>query len=454
MRTVAGFEAWPLSVNRDIRFEEPNEKKDAVEFAKREGITDMIVISHGWRNDIPDAQRLYTGVLQRIRDEMNRPAGEPGAVQVPPGRRYGVIEVYWPSKKSAEAENIPGGQASVGSAVDAMVDDFAELFGDEHRADIAALREAGRKMENDPAAGKQFLETLRKLTGTQTQGDVDAAGLFDSMKPAEFFAEIDRPSGRISDRAPDPDEGGAAAVDVDEVEEDQGSALFLRGLLKGITAKLKDTLDIATYYTMKERSGRVGGGPVNEALRELGQRVPGIRLHLIGHSFGGRLVTAAVMGDPATHVLEVASLHLLQAAYSHYGLAADHDVKVPGEQPGFFHPIVKLAQVKGPILVTHSRNDKAVGMAYAIASRLSGVTAAGIGDAKSPYGGMGRNGALRSNAEDLKLEIVSHAYPFTAGRIFNLNGDGKRGKPGVIGGHSDVEKPEIGHAILAGMTVL
>lgn len=47
---------------------------------------------------------------------------------------------------------------------------------------------------------------------------------------------------------------------------------------------------------MKERAGLVGQVGLNPLLRSLQAALPAVRLHLAGHSFGGRLVTAAVAG--------------------------------------------------------------------------------------------------------------------------------------------------------------
>ena len=55
-------------------------------------------------------------------------------------------------------------------------------------------------------------------------------------------------------------------------------------------------LNFATYYQMKERAGTVGAGGLNPLLRELRAAAPDLRIHLVGHSFGGRLVTAAALG--------------------------------------------------------------------------------------------------------------------------------------------------------------
>ena len=47
---------------------------------------------------------------------------------------------------------------------------------------------------------------------------------------------------------------------------------------------------------MKDRAGDVGRGGVNGVLRDMKKVRPDLRLHLVGHSFGGRLVTAAADG--------------------------------------------------------------------------------------------------------------------------------------------------------------
>ena len=65
---------------------------------------------------------------------------------------------------------------------------------------------------------------------------------------------------------------------------------------------------------------------------------------------------------------------------------------------GFFRSVVDQQRVKGPILVTHTKNDKAVGVAYPLASRISGDKTAAFGDENDEFGGLGRNGAQQMQA--------------------------------------------------------
>ncbi|WP_204376116.1 hypothetical protein, partial [Hymenobacter coccineus] len=155
--------------------------------------------------------------------------------------------------------------------------------------------------------------------------------------------------------------------------------------------------------------------------------------------FGGRLATAAAAGPAGQSALPVATLTLLQAAYSHYGLSNNYD----GTHPGFFRAVLTLPAVRGPVLITHSDHDSAVGTMYPLASMLAHQVASGLGDARDKYGGMGRNGAQKTpEATEGALLGVGAAYAFAAGKVFNLNADA------IIQDHSDICHPEVAYALL------
>ncbi|MDE3195220.1 MAG: alpha/beta hydrolase [Acidobacteriota bacterium] len=189
-------------------------------------------------------------------------------------------------------------------------------------------------------------------------------------------------------------------------------------------------LNLSTYYVMKDRSAKIGTEGLNPFLARLQAQSPvNIRYHLIGHSFGARLVTAAA---DAPNRLRVDSLILLQAAYSQNGLATNFDGKGAN---GYFCKILTEQKIDGPILITHTRNDKAVGLAYPLASRLNGCDSAHFGDANDLFGGMGANGAQHVEAIELRLQSQG-PYKFEKGKIYNLNGDA------IIASHGDVARPE------------
>lgn len=208
----------------------------------------------------------------------------------------------------------------------------------------------------------------------------------------------------------------------------------------GPKAAAQRFLNLTTYYQMKARAGVIGTNGLNPCLRELRAQNPQLRLHLVGHSFGGRLVTAATVGTPGESPLQPDTLTLLQAAFSHYGFAHNYE----DEKDGFFRRLVTDRMVKGPVLITHSIRDTAVGEAYPLASRLAHQVASALGDATDRYGGIGRNGAQRTpEARSGRLNPVGAPYDFSTAPLHNLNADD------VIMGHSDISKPEVAFAILS-----
>ena len=157
------------------------------------------------------------------------------------------------------------------------------------------------------------------------------------------------------------------------------------------------------------------------------------------------MVTAAAAGSQP---FRPSSLSLLQGAFfSHNGFAATVD----GGPPGFFRQVIAQDRVEGPIIVTHTKNDRAVGIAHAIASRLSGDIRAAFGDANDLYGGIGRNGAVRTEpGETLSTPLRNEAFvydSFPRRRITNLLSDE------FIADHGAVTGLPVANAILSAMRI-
>jgi pimeloyl-ACP methyl ester carboxylesterase len=206
--------------------------------------------------------------------------------------------------------------------------------------------------------------------------------------------------------------------------------------------------NLVTFYQMKNRAGDIGQGGVHDALQRIrGQRPAdgpqALRLHLAGHSFGARLVTAATAGAPGSAPLLVNSLTLLQAAFSHFAFAAAYD----GMHDGFYRRVeTDPVRVRGVTAITFTAKDKAVGLAYPLASRIARQIAAALGDANDPYGGLGRNGAQKTpGTQVVTLQAVSTPYSFAPRGIYNLDSNA------IIGGHSDLGHDEVAYALISAM---
>ena len=159
----------------------------------------------------------------------------------------------------------------------------------------------------------------------------------------------------------------------------------------------------------------------------------------IERSFGGRLVTAAAAALPVN--TPNVTISLLQAAFSHNALAEDFGTG----QAGFYRTVLADARASGPVVITHTKNHKAVGIAYPLASRIALQVAAALGDQNDPYGGMGRNGAQHTSeatGHATTLGPIGTAYAFAPGTVSNLQADS------VIKDHGDVRSAPVAYAVL------
>jgi hypothetical protein len=404
-----------------------------------------IVISHGWNNDMDEARTLYRAFLGHL--EQIAGAG---------ASRIIALGILWPSKRFTDAELIPGGAASADTdptadlAITQRLEELKHVFSDPAAdKNLDAMKALVSGLSTDPIKQRQFVALLgeiadRHLDDGQRTPDEGQARLSqqDGAKVLRTFGApiIQKPSLAGA--------GGAAGVGLGDnpavaanpaLGRTGGPAAGIGDFFTGIKAGALRLLNFATYQTMKDRAGIVGKNGVNAQLHRIQSQVPNtIHFHLVGHSFGGRVVTATVDGPQS---VRANTLLLLQAAYSHNGLAQNFDGHGAN---GFFEKVLSEAKVNGSILITHSKHDRAVGLAYPLASRLNGDDAAGIGDKDDRFGGMGANGAQHIDPKRLEMPLqpVGAAYDFTTGQpVINLNGDA------FISSHGDVARPETAYVL-------
>ena len=136
--------------------------------------------------------------------------------------------------------------------------------------------------------------------------------------------------------------------------------------------------------------------------------------------------------------MQPASLTLLEAAFSHFGFSADNGRGAAG----FFREVIERQVVKGPFVSTFSAEDTVVGKAYSIMSRLAGDNTRDIGDAFDEFGGIGRNGPLKTaEVVTARLHTPGTPYDFQPRLINNLDGSG-----GLIRNHGDVTNETVTYA--------
>jgi hypothetical protein len=219
-----------------------------------------------------------------------------------------------------------------------------------------------------------------------------------------------------------------------------GSAV--QGSFLGARAAVARFLNQLTFYEMKKRAGLVGLGLVGGVLSKLKPARP-IRLHLVGHSFGARLVTAAANQQTPSGNLQLFSLTMLQGAFSHNGLAK----LVRSDLAGAFPSVV--GKPKGPIAITHTHNDLACTLAYALASRLSRDIASAIGDAQDEFGAMGANGPQKLEEGVAEPDDTSRAFKPKPGKVNTFLADAFIVKTAQTDAHNNVTNPEVGRLLAA-----
>jgi hypothetical protein len=196
----------------------------------------------------------------------------------------------------------------------------------------------------------------------------------------------------------------------------------------------RDVVRVFTVWKMKDRAGKVGSTGVSNLLRDLISAAPAAKVHLIGHSFGCKLLLSAIavgseLARPVTSVL------LLQPAVSCYCFSSN----VAGRGfPGGYRPtLVRIAQ---PILATFSSHDLPLTRVYHLALRRQ----ADLGDTRtfevgppseySALGGVGPFGVSATEAQVIDIKVRGDPYQLGSGtpEVYGIRGDR------AIDGHSGV----------------
>ncbi|MCZ2860668.1 hypothetical protein [Blastococcus sp. VKM Ac-2987] len=453
MERLAGLPYWDLHFSEDGDLV-AGSVEELLREGRDEGLTDLVVMSHGWNTGTDDATALYTSLGTLVADQVGH---------APRVGRLGFVGVHWPAVWWPDAPATGPGAARAGDAMtsgaatsgagpdpaavlDASGAELAAALQPGFRRDDqrAALGELGRLIDEGEAAAargrepeavqrERLAEFHRLLTDLLPPGNAPAEDAgeerFLDRDDPEAFVELARAFGSVP-------EGGAA----------QGAGDLFRTVWKGA----KDGLRVFSYYTMKARAGVVGRRGLGAALVRLHapDGLPDVRVHLVGHSFGGRLVSFALAGIPSADASPVASLVLIQAAFSHFAFAT-----AKGNPFGTQGALREYAdRVHGPLVATWSRHDWAVGRWYPKASALARQDNQDD-PAVSRWGALGAGGFQAVHPlEPVDLLDAGQEYPFSAGCYYAVDGseviDDWR-QSAFSGAHSDIRRPEVAWLVVA-----
>jgi hypothetical protein len=381
------------------------------------GVTDLFILSHGWNDSTDSARSLYQGMFTLL-------AGMLG------GRRAtsAAVGVFWPSLLFPEDDPATPDTPSTG----------AQLAG--------ALAPSFPGKEQDLAAMGTMLDAQPQDAAQLQQFHQLASGLVTSPPLAPEDAG---PQAAIT--------GDTSAVFGHAAVMAKTPATAAQGLPNPFTtlwSGAREVLRTMSYYEMKNRAGVIGRNGLGPLVAALGASAPGLRVHLIGHSFGARLVAYSLTGLPdaaAGAASPVKSLTLVQGAFSHFSFAAPTPCTAvaAGALAGARN------RVDGPLLSTFTAADRAVGWWYPAASMLAHQNAESLTDLTYEWGGMGHDGFQQSPpAVTVPLRPPGQAYGFKTGGVYLLDANKVicANQSQFSGAHSDIQHPEVLWAVLSAAT--
>jgi hypothetical protein len=337
-----------------------------------------------------------------------------------------AVGIFWPSLLFPEDDPMHA-QATPSSGAE-LATALAPAFpGNEDN--LNTLGTLLDKQPADPASLQQFHQMASGLVTTPVLAPEDAG-------PA---AAITAETGAVF--------GHAAAMTKGPV----GNAQGLPNPFKTLWSGAREVLRGMSYYEMKNRAGVVGRDGLGPMLARLASSAPGLRVHLMGHSFGARLVSYALAGLPATATggaSPVKSLTLIQGAFSHFAFARPTPCRAVAA--GALSGVVD--RVDGPLLSTFSAADRAVGWWYPAASMLAHQNAEAMADLTYEWGGMGHDGFQQSPAGNrIALKPEGSAYGFATNGIYLLDANKiiAQNQSAFVGAHCDICHPEVAWAVVS-----
>lgn len=428
--TIANRPAWRLvfDKNGDVDQQTLADLKKGI---RDNGITDLVMFSHGWNNDEAAARSLYERWFKLL------------AAEVDPQRNVGFVGIRWPSQlwrdePIPDFDNAPQPQGGGGAAgleeapviaagppiIDPVqLNDLKEMF-----PDGAAQLDAIAGLLEQPPTGEraaELFDKMREFSAATAEGSNDGEaeqsnqpGMLDPQRdPVDTLNKF---ADRLTEAGVELAEGGGGAA--------AGLGDFTAKLWHGA----KEALRQLTYWQMKNRAGVVGQRGLGPAINELADEFPNLRIHLIGHSFGARLVSYALAGLDNSDPSPIKSVTLLQGAYSRYAFTDALPFRA-----GAGMLADRLSRIDGPLTVCFSSHDRALTTFYPLASMAAGDDAAAADDPLSQWRAMGSHGAF--NVETQTLGTVGAVYPFKARQILNLDASEVVTKGDTpSGAHSDI----------------
>ncbi len=431
------FGPWAVSFDADGDVDSAGEQR-LVENLRESHLTDLVVFSHGWNNDEAAASSLYARWFDLLK------------AHVGPDHRVGFVGIRWPSQLWRDVtipdfDPTPDGTATGAAGLQATATAAAgtPVLNPQDVADLKAVF---------PQGARELDEIAELLAAEPSEAGVDE--LFRAMQEFNAAVAVESPDGGEPSSAQpamldDPAQADKvfekfadALIDsgVDITNGESGGAAGVRDRLEKLWRGAKEALRGLSYWQMKNRAGLVGQRGVGPLIGRIAAQpdFAQVRIHLIGHSFGGRVVSFALAGLPSVDPSPVKSVTLLEGAFSRFAFS-DALPWAPGERGALAG---MLSRVDGPLTVCYSSHDTALSLSYPLASLASGDDRAAAEDPLFRFRAIGSLGAYQSPTAF--IDAVGTRYAFVNGAILNIDSSAvvDEGDP-PSGAHSDIFHEEL-----------
>jgi hypothetical protein len=449
MDQIAGKPYWQIHANRDGVLDAVGTGLPAAVAAS--GITDLFVLSHGWGNSEAEAASLYQAMFSLVAEQVDAhaPAGALPSI--------GFAGIYWPSLWFPDPTPAPAiaGPNALAAALPSTAVPASVTGTDIAQALVPAYADDQPRTEAVARLG-ELLDTGEQLSAAaapadqQEQALKDFHALLSEIVTAHPHAAEDAGEWDVI-TATDPAKAYTFLANTMGSSTVAGDAQGIGDKFKKIWSGAKDALRVASYYEMKCRAGDIGRAGIGPMLEKVHGAAPGVRVHLIGHSFGARLVSFALAGISSPQNSPVASLSLVQGAFSHWSFAPQQPYGAAGALAGVAN------RVHGPLVSTFSNFDWAVGRWYPKASLLThqdNQSVAGVADPIADrWGGMGGDGfrgvnprtptSIKAAGDDYGLQPTGF-YPIDSHTVID-----DVSQSAFSGAHSDIRHDEVAWLIVS-----
>lgn len=410
----------------------PLTRKHLVDAVGTKRFTDVFLFSHGWNNDWDAASERYEDFIAgflRMRQEHG--------LTLAREYRPVLVGVFWPSTALVlpweRAPRFAGKPAADGAGVEDWrreIEELGQAIGD--AAERTAFYELAQQERLNDADAARLAAIVARLAAGLSRDDAETQATGTSVS-AEQLVQRARALGKSQGTASNSGQfgfagggGGGASPDAAPEAAFSLSDLDPRNLVR-----------IATVLQMKDRAARVGATGVGPLLRDLLAAHPGVRIHLVGHSYGAIVVLSAMCFGGELPAL-VDSVLLLQPAVSQWCFSSD--VAGRGFQGGYR---TALERTRGPIFTTFSRHDSPLTKLFHLAARrdedlgqIQIASGGGLPKPPSTYAALGGYGPAGLSAAELDVHPIATPPEGLAlradARVCALNGDER------ISGHGDI----------------